>query len=104
MELAREITYLRTLGLGDVDLSRAAGSATHVRRWPPSEPDPSGRWDERIRELTAIAVQVEEIAGTDAVAPWLRTSMPTRGWTTPLDLIGQDRGDEVAEMVSALAE
>ncbi len=40
--LAREITYLRTLGLTDVDLSRAAGSATQVRRWPPSEPDQAG--------------------------------------------------------------
>ena len=42
MSLAREVTYLRTLGLGDVDLSRAAGSADQARGWPPSDPAESG--------------------------------------------------------------
>lgn len=101
MPLAREVTYLRGLGLGDVDLSRAAGSGDQARGWPPSEPAGSGDWAARIAELAAIAQALEERLPREHVAPWLRTSIPALGWVTPLDLIGQGRTEQVVEVIEA---
>ena len=101
MSLAREVTYLRTLGLGDVDLSRATGSADQARSWPPSEPEESVDWTARIGELVAIAERLEYLIEREKIAPWLRTSLPEAGWRTPLDLIGQGRAEQVVEVIEA---
>jgi hypothetical protein len=96
------VTYLRTLGLGDVDLSRAAGSADQERGWPPSEPAESVDWTARIGELVAIAERLEYLIEREYIAPWLRTSIPAAGWSTPLDLIGQGRAEQVVEVIEAV--
>ena len=101
MSLGREVTYLRTLGLGDVDLSRAAGSADQTRSWPPSEPTGPVDWTARIGELVAIAERLEYLIDREHIAPWLRTSIPEAGWNTPLDLIGQGRAEQVMDVIEA---
>ena len=98
MSLGREVTYLRTLGLGEVDLARAAGSADQDRAWPPSE---SEGWAARIGELVAVAERLEYVIERERIALWLRTSIPELGWSAPLDLIGQGRADQVAEVIEA---
>jgi len=102
--LAREVTYLRVLGLGDVDLARGAGSADQARSWPPSDPEASRAWPTRITELVGIAERLEHLIDRDKVAPWLRTSIPALGWAAPLDLIGQGEHAQVAEVIAALEE
>lgn len=102
--LAQEVTYLRVLGLGDVDLARGAGSADQARSWPPSDPDVSRAWGARISELVSIAERLDHLIDRDKIAPWLRTSIPALGWAAPLDLIGQGRHTEVAEVIDALEE
>lgn len=102
--LAREVTYLRGLGLGDVDLARGAGSADQARAWPPSEPEASRAWSARIAELVTTAERLEYLIERDKIALWLRTSIPSLGWAAPLDLIGQGRHAQVFEVIAALEE
>ncbi len=102
--LAREVTYLRGLGLGDVDLARGAGSADQTRSWPPSDPDVARDWGTRIAELASVAQRLEHVIGRGKVAPWLRTAIPALGWAAPLDLVGQGEHAQVAEVIDALEE
>ena len=102
--LGREVTYLRGLGLGDVDLARGAGSADQARGWPPSDPEASHRWSGRIAELVGTAERLEYLIERDKIALWLRTSIPALDWAAPLDLIGQGRHAQVAEVIAALEE
>lgn len=103
MPLAREISYLRGLGLGDLDLARAVGSANDVRSWPPAESG-SSDWVARIGELVGTAERLEYLIEPDSIALWLRTSIPSLGWATPLDLIGQGHHAQVTEVITAFAE
>ena len=102
--LAREVTYLRGLGLGDVDLARGAGSADQARAWPPSDPEASRAWSARIAELVGTAERLEYLIERDKIALWLRTSIPSLGWAAPLDLIGQGQHAKVFEVIAALEE
>ena len=102
--LAREVTYLRGLGLGDVDLARGAGSADQARAWPPSDPNASHAWSARIAELVSVAERLEYLIERDQIALWLRTSIPSLGWAAPLDLIGQGEHAQVLEVIDALEE
>ncbi len=49
-------------------------------------------------------MELEDIAGTSAVAPWLRTAMPSRAWAAPLDLIGRGDAEAVADLITALGD
>jgi hypothetical protein len=74
---ARETTYLRGLGLSQVDLARATGPGD----------------EERLAALAAVVKRLEQVIGRAHVAEWLRTSIPALRWAAPLDLIGTgDRG------------
>jgi uncharacterized protein (DUF2384 family) len=102
--LAREVTYLRGLGLGDVDLARGAGSADQARSWPPSDPDVARDWGTRIAELASVAQRLEHLIDRENVAPWLRTAIPALDWAAPLDLIGRGEHAQVSEVIDALEE
>jgi hypothetical protein len=84
------MTYLKTLGLSDVDLARATGTAAER--------------DARVGELAETAGRLERLIDRELVVVWLRTSIPELGWATPLDLIGRGDAALVGQVVADLEE
>lgn len=86
----RGLTYLRALGLSEVDLARATAAADDQAA--------------RVAQLAATAGRLERLIDRDLVAVWLRTSIPALRWATPLDLIGSGNHHLVAGVVADLEE
>lgn len=86
--VTREITYLRGLGLSDVDLARATGPGD----------------DERVAQLAATVARLEQLIDRGHVAQWLRTAIPALRWAAPLDLIGSGAYATVADAIDELEE
>jgi hypothetical protein len=106
VSLATEAVRASQLGgLTEADLAHVTGASPKtVRAWLAGGLEPSGEPAERLRELSP---QVERLAGLikrDAIAPWMRRSVPRLGGERPLDVFAAGEWRRVAELISGLED
>jgi hypothetical protein len=92
-------------GLTEADIAVATGATEAiVRGWLTGRLAPAGEPAQRLHEL---ATQVERLAGMikrDAIAPWMRRSVPRLGGATPLDVFAAGGWRRIAEFISGLED
>ena len=106
ISLTAETIRAQELGdLAEADIGRATGAAPEmVRAWLTGSARSTGTQDERLHELASAVERLSRLIRRDAIAPWLRTSIPLLGGATPLDAIAAGDGREVARLISGLED
>jgi hypothetical protein len=99
-----EAAYVKELGrLETPDIARATGAdLTTVRAWLREDRSPSGRYAERLAELSFIIERLARVVRQDYIRVWLLKPNATMGDDKPVDLIAQGDYRVVSRGLSAL--
>lgn len=101
---ATEAAYVKELGqLETPDIARATGAdLTTVRAWLRDDRSPSGRYAERLAELSFIVERLSRVVRRDYIRVWLLKPNAAMADDKPVDLIGQGEYRVVSRVVAAL--
>ena len=101
---AIEAAYVKDLGrLSTVDLARATGAdETTVRAWLRGTRSPSGRYAERLAELSSIVERLSRVVRAEYIRVWLLKPGVALGDDKPLDVIARGDYRQVSQLISAL--
>jgi hypothetical protein len=84
-------------------LARATGAdATAVRAWLPGTRSPSGRYAERLAELSSIAERLSRVARAEPIRVWLLKPGVALGDDKPLVVIARGDYRRVTQLISAV--
>jgi len=99
-----EAAYVKELGhLETPDLARATGAdLTTVRAWLRGDRSPSGRYAERLAELSFIVERLAQVVRPEYIRVWLLKPNVAMGEDKPVDLVAQGEYRSVSRGVSAL--
>jgi transcriptional regulator with XRE-family HTH domain len=101
---ASEAAYIRDLGNLEVeDIARATGAdKTTVRAWLRADRSPSGRYAERLAELSSIVERLVRVIASSYVPVWLRKPNALLEDDKPIDVIAAGDYRKVSKIISAL--
>ncbi len=101
---ATEAVYVKELGqLETPDIARATGAdGTTVRAWLRDERSPSGRYAERLAELSFIVERLARVIQPGYIRVWLLKPNATMAEDKPVDLIARGDYRVVSRGVAAL--
>lgn len=101
---ATEAAYVKELGhLGTPDIARATGAdLTTVRAWLRDDRSPSGRYAERLAELSFIVERLSRVIRQNYIRVWLLKPNTAMGDDKPVDLIARGDYRLVSRVVSSL--
>jgi transcriptional regulator with XRE-family HTH domain len=101
---ATEAEHVRDLGhLETADIARATGAdLTTVRAWLRDARSPSGRYAERLAELSFIVERLAAVMRPDYIRVWLLKPNAAMADDKPIDLIARGKYRSVSRGVAAL--
>lgn len=101
---ATEAAYIRDLGkLETADISRATGAdESTVRAWLRGSRSPSGRYAERLAELSVVVERLVNVMRDDYVRVWLLKPNLALGDEKPIDLVPQGGYHHVSRVIAAM--
>lgn len=99
-----EAVHVRDLGqLETADIARATGAdLTTVRAWLRGDRSPSGRYAERLAELSYIVERLARVIRTDYIRVWLLKPNAALAGDKPTEVICDGEYRRVSEVVAAL--
>ncbi len=99
-----EASYVKGVGhLETSDLARATGAdETTVRAWLRGSRSPSGRYAERLAELSTLVERLVRVMRPDYVRVWLIKPSALLGDDKPLDVIRRGDYRDVSRLIAAL--
>ena len=103
---ALEAVRARDVGrLNDVLLARATGAArSTARAWLAGRTSPSGRYADRVVELSEIVDRLARVVDPEYIPVWLTKPVEALGDEKPIDLIKRGSYKQVARVVAALED
>ncbi len=103
---AHEAIRARDVGhLNDVLLARATGAArSTARAWLAGRSSPSGRYAERVAELSEIVDRLARVIDPEYIPVWLTKPVQALGDEKPIDLIKRGRYRVVTRVVAGLED
>jgi transcriptional regulator with XRE-family HTH domain len=101
---AGEAAYIKKTGhLTTPDIARATGAdETTVRAWLRDGRSPSGRYAERLAELSSIVERLVRVMQPTYVPVWMRKPVPLLDDDKPLDVIAAGDYRRVSRIVAGL--
>lgn len=104
--VARLIVSARdSAGLTNAELAEAVGiGSRQLQNWAAGQSQPGSARLRRLLDLKYILDLVEEVYGEDGATVWLHARNRMLESKRPLDLIAEDRADEVIDLLDRIAD
>lgn len=101
---ARLVDDIRDSGLTVADIAQVVGVAERqVRNWTSGGNAPSGRNRDRLLELHYVTRQLRDIYTHEGAEIWLHGRKRSLDGRRPIDLLAEDRYDEVLDAIERLS-
>ncbi len=103
---AQEAVRTRDVGhLNDVLMARATGAArSTARAWLAGRTSPSGRYADRLVELSEVVDRLARVVDPEYIPVWLTRPVEALGDDKPIDLIARGRYRSVTRLISGLED